>query len=57
MIKMLGYESARMNKDMMIIMNYDATADFDQMYRKYGNMLDAKKKRLTGRYTSACLVP
>ena len=43
MIKPLGYESARMNKDTMIIMNYDATADFDRMYHKYWNMLDAKK--------------
>ena len=43
MIKMLGYESMRMNKDTMIIMNHDATADFDQMYHEYGNMLDAKK--------------
>jgi hypothetical protein len=44
MIKLLGYESARMNKDTMIIVNYDATADFDRMYHEYGNMLDAKKK-------------
>ena len=43
MIKMLGYESVRMNKDTMIIMNYDATTDFDRMYHKSGNMLDAKK--------------
>ena len=32
-----------MNIDKMIIMNYNATADFDWMYHEYGNMLDAKK--------------
>ena len=53
MIKLLSYESARMNKDKMITMNYDATTYFDRMYHEYGNMLNAKKK-LTVRYASAC---
>ena len=44
MIKLLGYEIACMNRDTMIMMNYDTTADFDRMYHEYGNMLDAKKK-------------
>ena len=43
MIKMLGYESVRMNKDTMMIMNYDADADFDRMYHEYENMLNVKK--------------
>ena len=44
MSKLLGYESAHMNKDTVIIMNYDTTADFDRVYHEHGNMLDAKKK-------------
>ena len=44
MIKLLAYESARMYKDTMVIVNYDATTYFDRMYPEYGNMLDAKKK-------------
>ena len=43
MIKLLDYESARVNKDMMIIINYDTTAYFDRMYHGYGNILDTKK--------------
>ena len=53
MIKLLAYESTRMNKDTMVIMNYDVTADFERMYHGYVNMFDARKK-LTVRYTSAC---
>ena len=56
MIKLLDYESARVNKDTMIIMNYDTTEYFDRMYHEYGNILDTKKK-LTERYANACLVP
>jgi hypothetical protein len=33
-----------MYKDTIVIVNYEATADFDRMYPEYGNMLDAKKK-------------
>ena len=44
MIKLLAYESVCMNKDAMIIVNYDATADSDRMYHEYGNMLDTRRK-------------
>jgi hypothetical protein len=33
-----------MNKDAMVILNVDATADFDRKYHHYGNMFDTKKK-------------
>jgi hypothetical protein len=33
-----------MNKDTLIMLNFDATADFESIYNGYRNMLDAKKK-------------
>ena len=44
MIKLFAYKRTRMNKDTIIMLKFDATANFDRMYHKYRNMLDTKKK-------------
>ena len=43
MIKLLVYKNSRMNKDTMIMLNFDATVEFNRLYYKYGNMLDSRK--------------
>ena len=43
-IKLLAYKSVHMTKDTALMLNFDTTADFDRIYRAYGNMLDAKKQ-------------
>ena len=44
MITLVAYASTNTFKDTMIVVNYDATADFNRMYHEYGNMLGTKKK-------------
>ena len=44
MVKLVACKSACTNKDTMVIMNYDATVDFERMVPTFRNMLDSKKK-------------